>query len=67
MSDLRREANRGQRARAILEDEIVTEALDAIEAELRADWEAVLTMRRGARLPIACCGRPKRFASGCAR
>jgi hypothetical protein len=39
MTDLRREANRGQRAKAILEDEIVTEALDAIEAELRADWE----------------------------
>ncbi|HEY2110216.1 MAG TPA: hypothetical protein VGH25_00665 [Dongiaceae bacterium] len=39
MTDLRREANRGQRAQAILEDEIVSEALDAIEAELRADWE----------------------------
>ncbi|HSY85826.1 MAG TPA: hypothetical protein VLA85_04595 [Verrucomicrobiae bacterium] len=39
MTDLRREANRGQRARAILEDEIISEALDAIEAELRAGWE----------------------------
>jgi signal transduction protein with GAF and PtsI domain len=39
MTDLQREANRGQRAKAILEDEIVTEALDAIEAGLRAGWE----------------------------
>jgi hypothetical protein len=39
MSDLRREVSRGARAKAILEDEIVTEALEAIEAELRADWE----------------------------
>jgi hypothetical protein len=39
MTDLRREANRGQRAKAILEDEIVSEALDAIEVELRTDWE----------------------------
>jgi hypothetical protein len=40
MTDLRREASRGVRARAILEDEIVVGALDAIEAELRADWES---------------------------
>jgi hypothetical protein len=39
MTDLRREASRGARARAILEDEIVVDALDAIEGELRADWE----------------------------
>ncbi|MFI5019862.1 MAG: hypothetical protein ACHQHK_18115 [Dongiales bacterium] len=39
MTDLRREVSRGARAKAILEDEIVVEALDAIEAELRADWE----------------------------
>ena len=39
MSDLRREVSRGARAKAILEDEIVTEALEAFEAELRADWE----------------------------
>jgi hypothetical protein len=39
MTDLRREVSRGARARVIIEDEIVVEALDAIEAELRADWE----------------------------
>ncbi|HXU58666.1 MAG TPA: hypothetical protein VN710_07940 [Verrucomicrobiae bacterium] len=43
MTDLRREASRGMRAKAILEDEIVTEALDAIEAELRANWEGSRT------------------------
>jgi signal transduction protein with GAF and PtsI domain len=40
MTDLRREVSRGVRARVIIEDEIVVEALDAIEAELRADWES---------------------------
>jgi signal transduction protein with GAF and PtsI domain len=40
MTDLGREASRGIRAKAILEDEIVTEALDAIEAELRSNWES---------------------------
>jgi hypothetical protein len=39
MTDVRREVSHGVRARAILGDEIVVEALDAIEAELRADWE----------------------------
>jgi hypothetical protein len=39
MTDLRREVSRGARARAIIEDEILVEALAAIEAELRADWE----------------------------
>ena len=39
MTDLRREASRGIRAKALLEDEIVIDALDAIEAEMRADWE----------------------------
>jgi hypothetical protein len=39
MTDLRGEVSRGIRAKAILEDEIVVEALDAIEAELRGDWE----------------------------
>jgi hypothetical protein len=39
MTKIRREVSRGVRAKAILEDEIVAEALDAIEAELRADWE----------------------------
>ena len=43
MSDefaLRRALNAARRARAILEDELVAAALDAIEAELRADWES---------------------------
>ena len=43
MSDefaLRRAMNAASRARAILEDEIVTGALDAIEAELRGGWES---------------------------
>jgi hypothetical protein len=39
MTDLRRDVGRGVRARAILGDEIVVEALEAIEAELRGDWE----------------------------
>ena len=39
MTDLRREASRGVRAQALLDDPIIVEALDAIEAELRADWE----------------------------
>ncbi len=39
MTDLLREVSRGVRAKAIIEDEIVVEALDAIEVELRADWE----------------------------
>jgi signal transduction protein with GAF and PtsI domain len=39
MTDLRGEVSRGIRAKAIIEDEIVVEALEAIEAELRSDWE----------------------------
>ena len=37
---LRRALNAARRARAILEDELVAAALDAIEAELRASWES---------------------------
>ena len=37
---LRRSMNVASRARAILEDEIVASALDAIEAELRGVWES---------------------------
>jgi hypothetical protein len=43
MSDefaLRRALNAASRVKAILEDELVAGALDAIEAELRAEWES---------------------------
>ncbi|HEX4569949.1 MAG TPA: hypothetical protein VH184_05965 [Dongiaceae bacterium] len=37
---LRRAMNTASRVKAILEDELVAGALDAIEAELRAEWES---------------------------
>lgn len=37
---LRRAITTANRAKAILDDEIVAGALDAIEAELRASWES---------------------------
>jgi hypothetical protein len=37
---LRRALNAARRARAILEDDLVAAAFDAIEAELRAEWES---------------------------